>query len=534
MKHNFIKPIIFVLLITGFSSCSKKIDEYYTDPDKTTSANMGQLFTYMLHNNRIYPTYWDYATFVTGVTANYSQFIATSPSSNMYVPNTSYNQDRWEDYYTGGIMNSYRTIVVAYNNMSDYDKNLNYIFLQLAKVILYDQTSQIIDLWGDIPYSEAGSLNTTNLLSNAKFDDAATIYYSLIDSLTSLNTYLASASIASSTKTALTTQDLLLGGDLTLWRKYVNSLKLRLLMRISNYDESSAKTEVTKILTDESTYPMVSSNSENILLEMNPSSGSYYSEGIRAGLTDGATSDGPYAPYYMLDSVMFNNNDPRTPVFWDAGPKSLDSLGVEYLGVKINDNSETVSLRIKDSLLTTYDTTTFIYNLNVPGVLFTASEVSFLKAEAYERWSSIGGNAQTAYETGIKQSIEFYYSLNQESYKNTSYTYTAKILDSPAASVITAFLSSSEVGYSGTTSEKLAKIYTQKWVNFFILQAGQAWAEYRRTGYPDIPFVKDPLTGVLPPTRLLYPDTEKSYNSTNYSAVSSKDTRDTKIFWDVN
>ncbi len=521
-KQILIISGIFLFLI-GSYSCSNTIEDYYTDPDATTTADLGQLFTYMCYNSYIRPTYWDYATFVTGVTGKYSQFIGIEKASKMYEPSTDYNEDRWEGYYTGGIMNQYREIQKNYEALSSDEQADQYIYMQIAKVILYDQTAQMVDYWGDIPFTEAGGLNYTNTLTNAKFDDAETIYTLLIDSLASLNTYFANASLSTTIKTSLSTQDILLGGDLDLWQKYTNSLRLRLLMRISNYDETTAKTKITAMLNDPDTYPVIDKNSEDILLEMNPTN---LISDIQSGLTDGATSNGAIAPYYMLNTEMVANNDPRTAVFWDPGSNADD----EYLGLKSDTTASAAENQWSKGYLATYDSATFIMNYNVPGVLFTAAEVSFLKAEAYERWDL--GTAQDEYETGIKQSIDFYYSLNQDAYAKSSFSRTS--LTTPTDATIESYLEESAIAYSGTTDEKLEKIYTQKWINFFILQAGQAWSEVRRTGYPELPFAEDPSSDELPPVRLLYPDTEKSYNSDNYSAVSSKDTRDTNIFWDVN
>lgn len=521
MKRKIFNISLILMTVVSMLSCVDKIDEDYTNPDTSTEGYMGNLFTYMLINNRIQPTYWDYATFVTGVTAKYSQFIGIGITSKMYVPSTDYNEDRWEAYYTGGIVNQYREIEKTYDALTAEKQAEQKIYLQLAKVVYYDQTAQVVDLWGDIPFSEAGSLNSTSTLTKAKFDDAETIYTTIIDSLKDLNTYLDTVSVSSSVSTSLATQDILLQGDLTLWRKYVNSLRLRLLMRISNVDESYAKEEVTEMLNDEDTYPLVDSNDENILLSMNASSSDFNSSGLQAGLTDGATSSGPIAPEYLLDDVMVANNDPRIPVFWN---KSNDG----YVGLPTGSTTTTAESMYSNNLVSTIDSATFIMNRNVPGVLFTAAEASFLKAEAYERWSL--GTASTAYETGIEQSIAFYFDLNS----SAAYSgYSATAETAPTTSAISDFIAGSGIAYSGTTAEKLAKIYTQKWLNFFILQAGQAWAEYRRTGYPALTFTDDPSysDALQPPTRLLYPSTESSYNATNYSAVASSDTRDTKIFW---
>ena len=89
MKRIIIKSLSFCILLTGILSCSDLIDDYYTNPNRTTEGEMGKLFSYMLYNDYIKPTYWDYATFVTGVTAKYSQFIGIMVGTDMYQPSGS-------------------------------------------------------------------------------------------------------------------------------------------------------------------------------------------------------------------------------------------------------------------------------------------------------------------------------------------------------------------------------------------------------------------------------------------------------------
>jgi hypothetical protein len=93
-------------------------------------------------------------------------------------------------------------------------------------------------------------------------------------------------------------------------------------------------------------------------------------------------------------------------------------------------------------------------------------------------------------------------------------------------------LAAPTVAYTGTSDAKLAKIWIQKWLNFGLLQSDQAWSEYRRTKYPQLTFVQQNSNFPLPPTRFIYPSVETGFN-TNYGAVKAKDTRTTKIFWDV-
>jgi len=542
MKRILIYSACFLALAGSIASCKKKLEDDYLNPESTTTGSLGKLLTGMLTNRRIHPTYWDYATFVTGVTGKYSQYLGVVTDKQMYVPSVGYNDNRWSDYFVGapsdpnnpsardgaGIVSQYREMIKNYNKLSAADQADQYVYIQLAKAIYYDQTAQMVDLWGDIPFSQAGGLDASNTLSYAKYDDAAGIYDTLINGLKDLNTWLAGATLSNATSTTLAKQDILLGGSLASWRRYVNSLRLRLLMRISYVKETSAKTEVTAMLNAPATYPMIDDNTQNILAKENPTS---YTSDIRTGITDGASSDGPYASAFILDTVMVANNDPRTDVFWDKG-----SGNTVYKGLSAATNSSTQSTQISQNLIATFDSATLIYNSNIPGVLFTAAEVSFLKAEANERWGVGATPAATLYGNGITQSVNFWYSINQSKVLWSGAPGNWASLPTPSSTVINAYIAGPNIAYTGTSAQKLAKIATQNWLNFFMLQAGQAWAEVRRTNYPVLNFATDAgyPAAPLPPTRVMYPESETTYNTDNYSAVKAKDTRTTKIFWDVN
>lgn len=528
MKRILINAVFFGLLAGGVSSCKKTLEKDYLNPETTTTGSMSKLLAGMFLNPRIHPSYYDYATFILPTLSGYSQLTALSPGTQMYIPSINYNQSRWDHYYSGsmpsdlgsidynyngpGIMSSYREMQTTYAALSASEQAKQLLFLECAKVILYDQTAQVVDLWGDVPFSKAGSLNTDRTVVNPPFDNAAGLYDTLIAGLKEVNNYFATTTVAPESQAELTKEDILLGGNVTAWRRYANSLRLRLLMRISYYNETEAKAEVTTMLGDPTTYPMITSNTQNVTLKM---SGLTLKSDIKGALTLS-----PYAPAYLLDTLMVNNADPRTAVLWDS------VQGQSYKGFPSNG---TVSEYETPGLYATYDTVTFMYNYNVPGVLFTAAEVSFLSAEANERWGAGSTAAATSYSNGIHQSTDFYYSINQSANLSSgSWASTP----SPASAAVDAYVAN--VAYTGTQAQKLAKIATQNWINYFILQAGQAWAEVRRTGYPVLPFFTSSNGNAqLPPTRLLYPPNEQLYNATNYAAVSGKDTRSTKIFWQV-
>ena len=181
----------------------------------------------------------------------------------------------------------------------------------------------MVYLWGDIPFSQANSLNTTRSVGYAAFDNQIAIYDTLISGLQQLNTYFSTASLSTEIQSELKTQDILLNGSLDFWRRYANSLRLRLLMRISYYDEATAKTQVTAMLADPVTYPMISNNTYNVQLNESPTA---LKSDLQSALAPTGNGNGlpAYAPAYLMDTVMVANGDPRTAVYWDSvrGAKS--------------------------------------------------------------------------------------------------------------------------------------------------------------------------------------------------------------------
>lgn len=530
MKRIFLNITLLCTLAGMFSSCSKKIEESYQNPEKVSDATLGKLLTGMYLNKRIHPSYWDYYTFVMPTLALYTQTVATAPGNQMYVGNPDYMENRWLDFYAGfkgddndlnyngpGILSNYREMKQTLDKMPAQAQQDNQVFLKCAEVFLYDQTAQMVDLWGDIPFSKAGALNTPDRnIANPEFDDAKTIYTTIIANLKTLNNYFDTVQLPNVVASDLRSSDILLKGDIAAWQRYVNSLRLRLLMRISNSDEATAKAEVTEMLADAAAYPLITSNEQNVLFKESPTA-------VRSDLTD-VFRDYPFAPEYLLNTVMTANDDPRVEVMWDADDKN-GFLGFPY-------NGSVGDYESAERLYAVYDTATFMYNDNIPGVIMTASEVSFLKAEAYERWAL--GDAATEYTNGIKQSIDFYYGINRGAIKKQGVGFNRDPLPLPTGTVIDDYLAKPAIAYTGTQTEKLQKIWLQKWEHFFVLQAGQSWAEVRRTDYPALQFpAVSNATAPQPPARLLYPNTEKLYNAENYSKVAGKDTRDSKIFWDV-
>lgn len=528
------KFLITICLLAGsamlFTGCKKELEEKYFSPDKSTSANIPGLFAAMLNNDRVRPSYWNIRTFLLTQASVYSQTSSYINGNTAYQQNDSYSQQYWNDFYAptsngGGPLGLYRAMEVTYNALPESEKKNQEVIMKAAQVVVFDEASKMIDLWGDIPFSEAGSLHTSSTIKYGKFDDQKELYNIIIKGLDEAATYFGSAS----TNASFSKYDILAGGSVDKWRRYANSIRLRLLMRTSNVDESTAKTEVLKMLANPSQYPLVDGGNaatynplaSDILLRPLTT----YTDNLNSALTEIGSY---YAPDYMLNTVMLPANDPRIPVMFDKYGRTVSGAFVPnatYRAMPVTFTTTQQEGSFPDySIL---DSATFLQNPALPGIVITAPEVNFLKAEAYERWGS--GDATATYNIALRQSVTFYYYLNS---LNTTGLARVSV---PSTAVVDAFVNTSTASYSGSTTEKLGKIYTQKWLHFGFLQSIQAWSEYRRTGYPALTFPAQTLAGYqTPPTRLVYPPTEKSLNFESYESVKAKDTRTTKIFWDVN
>jgi hypothetical protein len=523
--------IIIIIFLVCFSGCEKKLEELYNDPDLTTQPSIEKFFTEMLNNDRMRSSYWDVRTFIVMHTGIYSQSVGFINNANVYQQNPGYTQDRWNAFYSpmagmGGVMAHYRSIESAYAAIKDENlKKQSTVFVQAAKVVMLDQASQMVDLWGDIPFTEAGSVNLSGEIIKAKFDAAPDVYRYIIDGLKSAADYFAFAQLNAETQSSFARQDILLGGKVDHWLRYANSLRLRLLMRTSFYNEENARQEVATMLSNPTVYPLIDGSGAydpvktDVLLQPLTS----YTDNLNNALTELFNYS---APGHLLNNVMLPAEDPRVSVWFDKYGRMVNDQFVpntKYIGLPpLMNATEQMQQLGNYSIL---DSTTFLLNSKLPGIILTAPEVQFSIAEAYERWG--GGDAAAAYQTALRQSVQFYFYLHNLNRPQGSIPVV------PDEKQMEYFLNHPTVKYEGSREEKLRKIWTQKWVHYGFLQSGQSWAELRRTKTPALSFLPSTLTGYeTPPTRLIYPSSETAFNP-NYSAVKEKDFRDRKIFWDV-
>ena len=526
MKKIFL--IAALIAATGITSCKKSdFAKAYVDPTKISSTTVEKQYAGFLSSDLDYVMYkyWNYFVVLQNTALHYTQAVGWANAPGQYIPGAASITDRWNNYYN--FLSQYRNFVYVYSQLTPEEQKSKRIYLITATIHFYDQTQKVVDLHGDIPWSQAGLLTTNGgnySKSYAKYDDAASIYTKMLDDLKGFADELNTIAVSSDVSTVMKTQDFINNGDVTLWKKYCNSLRIKLLTRVSGVSsfQSRVSSEIGQITANASTYPVVSSNADNILVKVYDLNTTINSNDFYDGLIGWGNND--VASKKMID-IMINNSDPRLGAMFQLGahPDSDINKKPIYAGLDQSLNGSAQQTLIDGGTLSRYNFTNISKNKFMPGILINAAEVNFLLAEFYLNAGNDAA-AKAAYNAGISQSIEFYFGLGGA-------------LPATLPADETVYINSPGINWTNaaTTTDKMNLIAIQKWTNYSVLQPLESWAEYRRTKLPAFSFVTDASSSVLPqpPSRWVYPTDEQTFNSANYQAVKAKDSFTTKIFWDV-
>jgi hypothetical protein len=483
-----IKKIKFLILAAVLClpfACTKNFDEMNTNPNaptvvpatnvflRATTSVIGTLFGERLD---IY-----YAGSYAGQTA--------AIGLGDYEYRVDINNSIWRSMYIA------MTYFVDAARLAQAEGNTN---LYAAALTLKAYTAQqTTDMWGKIPYSDAFKMNDGIIYP--KYDEQHDIYLQILDELKE------AADTFNNGTGDLGAGDWIFKGDVMKWKKFCNSIRLRVAMRMSFKDETTAKSVIADVLGNPDTYPIMTDNSDNAYFwwpGVSPDQEPWF---VRMGALDGNKKD-----QYRTNSVMVEylkaNSDPRLPVYVDKNKYGVYNGYKFYYGQTRDtmNNGNNVSF-IADR-----------FGNNPAGFspFMNCSEVYFIKAEAYAR-NLVSGDARAAYETGITKSC-------QE--------------NGVADDEITTFLAQPEVAWDSGTTPNIKKIALQKWLSLF-KQSVEAWSESRRTDTPLMESVSEnyALKHNRPPFRMPYADEEKSLNKDNFplDVVEDDIFYGTQMWWDT-
>lgn len=519
------RKLLYISLATAaifLGSCSDSdFENAYRDPSTVTTTTVPKQFAGFMKINfeDVIPSYWNYFTVIRTTSLSYTQAHAVINGTGRYVPGPAVN-DRWVRYYK--FIAQYRELEKVMASLSPADQTANRIYMITSTIYLYDHTSKMIDNFGDIPFSEAGKISLTGGdydAALAKYDNQTELYIKMLDELKGFSAELNTITLAAGIETTFKNQDLINKGDLVMWKNYCNSLRLKLLNRVSAVPTFSARanSEIAAIIAEGK---IVDENSENIAFRVYNQDTDLDTSGFFDALESGNNN---VAPKPMIDH-MNTNNDPRKPWLFEKGASATDYVGLDPM----------LASGAQDQLIST--TQVAIYNRSVisknkwlPGTLINAAEVNLLLAEYYSR-NGNGTVAKNYFEKAIKQSVEYYVRLGDK-----ADVLTWKPTTEPTAAEVNAYIAKINFAGATTAADQLKLIAFQKYIHYNIMQADESWAEQRRLKLPALNFMEDETSTIrkTPPTRWTYPNSERVYNTTNYNTVKDKDNLSTKIFWDV-
>nr|WP_321355705.1 SusD/RagB family nutrient-binding outer membrane lipoprotein [uncultured Draconibacterium sp.] len=535
INNSKIKLCWMVLLFMALSSCTNNFTDINTDKTQfmeITASQYGELFYKAEHEGLDWQTTNNGSRMQSTHASNYCGYtVCGMPDYDKNVMRSSWERRGFEDIYVSAL-----PCLLSIMDIAEEEGNIGVYNLALVwKVFIMQKAT---DVWGPVPYTEAGRGG-----ESVAYESQKDVYYKMFEELVSAVDALNGLLTNDSDLNIFGGNDRIYGGNVSQWVKFANTLRLRMAIRISNVEPAKAKTEAEAAVANPG--GMLENNSDDALFSV-------------VGLTAAGNAlprlemQRQDAMSSSMESFMKGYMDPRMQEFWS--PVEEDPLISDipdsyrkniggYHGFTSGSRDEEYSpyilafsrygARFKDG-------NQYLTPINV----INAAETWFLKAEGAWRGWNMGGTAQEFYEKGIEVSIKQWREgeISNDSIQNYINSTSTPIApdnypynDAAASDIPVKFSTNGEVQYE--------QIMTQKWMALFPISF-EAWAEYRRTRLPKIYAKKySNNANVLPSngqvvTRIPFIDREYSGNAVAVDAaiemLGGEDLENVPVWWDIN
>ncbi len=537
-----IKVAIYLLLIVFISSCTDKFEDFNTDKKNPASVAGEALFTNavkviadeMSTPNvnwniwELWAQYWTETTYTDE--ANYD-IVNRGQPDQMF--RWSY-RDALKDLDEAARLISESETVTSEEAIMKANK---LHIIEILNVFVYQR---LVDIFGMVPYTEA--LDIGNVYPS--YDDGAAIYDDILVRLD------AAISGLDASAGSFGSADLIYGGDVSAWKMFANSLKVKIGINLSDVNSAKAKSTIEAAVasgvfessSDEALFPYLSAS---------PNFNQIYAELVATGRNDFVATN-------TIIDMMAGLNDPRINDFFNektirAFPYPRDPVTGAKVDVDFAAGENTIlfypqpdgsylptfmegpfTIPSSDSLAGNRVWLGGTYGASAPfaaytqvaeairapnfsGLIMTYSQILFYLAEAAERGYSVGGTAEEFYNAGVTESILWWGGTQAEA---------------------DTYLAFPDVAYTTAPGTWQKKIATQSWLASYI-NGFLGYTTWRRLDYPVLNLTPDnadivDVTDI--PVRFTFPVQEQTLNAVNYAAASSAiggDNMNTKIFWDL-
>lgn len=514
MFHHTIRLTGTILLVGLACACSKSyLNVNNSNPNQVTSISPNLLLAGTLNTTAsivttdfpflgCYQGYWTISQGFSDITdyANYNF-------------STNFGQNIWTDVY--GNLGNIAQIEAA----ARADSSL-VLYSAMAKMIKALNFQILVDVYNDIPYTDASS----PLNIYPRYDNADTVYQHLVMTIDTAIGMINSASLSATQPTG--SDDIMFAGNMTAWKQFGNTLKLRMLLHQAGLTaKASYIQDRLADIAGEGDGFLVSG--ENAWVNPGYSQNNFQQNPFFASF--GFTSTGGAASNYTsfkanIYSINFFNNTNDVRIGYDYAPLTGYAGNPPYLYVGAPFGTIGLPSPSSASSIGAYMPATatspagpqvgLLQNDGQSCPILTATESLFLQAEAAQRgW--IQGDPETLYEQAITESYAYLLVTNAATAASTYYSQPIR-----------------DVGWNASPN-KLEAIIVQKWAAMNGIDMEEVWSDFRRTGFPsDLPPSNSPnALSKTPPVRLLYPQIEYQTNSANVNAEGTINQFTSKIFW---
>ncbi|MDR3712441.1 MAG: SusD/RagB family nutrient-binding outer membrane lipoprotein [Puia sp.] len=531
------KVLIYISCAAAIAlgGCTKSFDSINTNPTAATGSNFGPnllLPTAEIgllnapqgyNGNLLFQSMWAQVLSSASFPTYYSNGDKYVASTNLL----TYDESIWSSAY-GSATNCYEIQnltkgISAYNNLAG-----------IALIIEFFNIELITDVYGDCPYSQA--LQAKAGVNYPAYDSQQSIYASILSRLDSVQ-----AALDPSANTPKTS-DIIYGGNMAEWKKLANSLMLRMAMRLTKVDPTTAQTYAEKAYAN----GVFTSIADNAFVTFDHNDG-YNNGNASAYIVPEDFSEVRWAAPFI--SFLKSTNDPRLAVIAEVPLPGKANAAIENLagdntianqlgqpsGYDQNGAATDISTspgypgptgtgndanpigkysRPSIALYTGY---------NTPAFLMTYAETELLLSEAAVRGWNVGASASVHYANGVSAALQ------------SLATMGGTAIGAGAADT---YAAANPLDVS-STDNSLAMINTQYWAttgSFF--NGVESWINWRRSGYPVLTPVNYPanFTGGQIPRREIYPGSEAVNNpaalKAAQSALSGGDNWTSHVYWD--
>ncbi len=439
-----------------------------------------------------------------------------------YIENFESSNAPFEFFYGDALKNI--SEVLRQTGPGGYEEGTKNNMRQAARMMRVLNFHRLTDFYGNIPYFEA--LGGMDGVFFPRYDTQPEIYADMLNELAEATEALDPNELDQGFSNA----DLVFQGDVERWKRFGNSLMLRLAMRVSNVAPDMADEYVTRAVSG----GLMESNEDNYWVPMSEGPSLWINQnGISRAFFPGdggqpANMSDTFINWLKADAETEDEVDPRLMILsggiarWTANewipintdpldqigmPNGFDAAGIDEIFGREVDEQETFS-RINYQLL----------QRDAPYLLMHYAETAFLLAEALERGigSGISGQAQDHYESGVRAAMQMY----------TPFHSSLQVSDDE----VDAYLARHPYGQEKPALEMIGE---QMWASKF-LNWWEAWSDWKRTGYPELTPTNHPLniTQGQIMRRLRYPAQEAASNEHFAEGSTQPDTFMTRVWWD--